>query len=44
MKKLKIAYILPKLVNQGPISVTRDIILGLKDYIDVVVFYFDEDC
>ena len=40
---MKIAYILPKLANQGPIIVAKDIIDNIKDRIELIdVYYFDD--
>lgn len=40
---MKIAIILPKLVNQGPILVAKEIVHYIVDKVEVVdVFYFDE--
>lgn len=40
---MKIAFILPKLANQGPIIVTKDIIDNIKDQVELVdVYYFDD--
>lgn len=40
---MRIAFIVPRLVNQGPILVVRDIISGLKEKdISCTVFYFDD--
>jgi glycosyltransferase involved in cell wall biosynthesis len=39
---MKIAFILPKLVNQGPVIVARDIINNIVDMVDEIeLFYFD---
>jgi glycosyltransferase involved in cell wall biosynthesis len=40
---MKIAFILPKLSNQGPILVARDLIDSLLDKVELIdVYYFDE--
>ena len=40
---MKIAFILPKLANQGPIIVAKDIIDSIKDQIELIdVYYFDD--
>jgi glycosyltransferase involved in cell wall biosynthesis len=40
---MKIAFILPRLVNQGPIVVAKDIIDSIKDKVDLIdVYYFDD--
>lgn len=40
---MKIAIILPKLVNQGPIIVAKDIVDNIKRHIELVdVYYFDD--
>lgn len=42
---MKIAIIVPALVNQGPVTVARDIVSGILeeyDNVEFVVFYFDE--
>jgi glycosyltransferase involved in cell wall biosynthesis len=42
---MKIAFILPKLVNKGPILVVKDLIEVLSNNVDLIdVFYFDEVC
>lgn len=39
---MKIAFILPKLVNQGPVIVVKDIIDNIKDRVSIIdVYYFD---
>ncbi len=40
---MKIAFILPKLSNQGPIIVVKDIIDNIKHRVDLIdVYYFDD--
>lgn len=40
---MKVAFIVTRLVNQGPILVVRDLVAGLKSRgVDCSVFYFDE--
>lgn len=40
---MKIAFILPKLANQGPVIVAKDIIDNIKDRVELIdVYYFDE--
>lgn len=40
---MKIAFILPKLSNQGPIIVVKDIIDNIKQQVDLIdVYYFDD--
>ena len=40
---MKIAFIIPSLINEGPIIVTKDIIEGLINKVALVdVYYFDE--
>lgn len=40
---MKIAFILPSLINQGPIVVVNNIVKYLKSYVDQIdVYYFDE--
>ncbi|MRX67931.1 Glycosyltransferase involved in cell wall bisynthesis [Flavobacterium resistens] len=40
---MKIAYILPKLANQGPVIVAKDIIENIKENVDLIdVYYFDD--
>jgi glycosyltransferase, family 1 len=41
--KIKIAFILPSLTNEGPIIVAKDIIQGLISKVDLIeVYYFDQ--
>ncbi len=40
---MRIAFILPKLTNQGPIIVAKDIIDNIKDYVELVDVYFFDD-
>jgi glycosyltransferase involved in cell wall biosynthesis len=40
---MKVAFILPKLSNQGPVIVARDIIDNIKDRVELIdVYYFDD--
>ena len=40
---MKIAFIIPSLINEGPVIVTKDIIEGLINKVDLIdVYYFDE--
>ena len=40
---MKIAFIIPSLINEGPVIVTKDIIEGLIDKVNLIdVYYFDE--
>ena len=40
---MRIAYVLPSLVNTGPIVVVQDIVKNLVDKVDLIdVYYFDE--
>src|SRR6185436_2262196 len=40
---MKIAYILTKLANQGPVIVAKDIIENIKENVDLIdVYYFDD--
>jgi glycosyltransferase involved in cell wall biosynthesis len=40
---MKIAFILPKLANQGPIIVAKDIIDNIKNKVELIdVYYFDD--
>lgn len=42
---MRIAVILPKLANQGPVIVAKDIIENIKDKIELIdVYYFDDVC
>lgn len=40
---MKIAFILPKLVNQGPVIVVKDIIDNIKDKVELIDVYFFDD-
>ena len=41
---MKVAFIVSRLVNLGPVLVVRDLVVGLKqENIDCTVFYFDEE-
>ena len=41
---MKVAFIVTRLVNKGPILVVKDLVTGLSDKgVECVVFYFDEE-
>jgi L-malate glycosyltransferase len=41
---MKIAYIVPKLANQGPVLVVKDLVDNLIDKVEMIhVYYFDEE-
>ena len=41
---MKIAFIIPSLINEGPVIVTKDIIEGLIDKVNLIdVYYFDKE-
>lgn len=40
---MRIAYILPSLVNTGPIIVVNNVVKNLIDKVDLIdIYYFDE--